>query len=1298
MEENLGIIDIQVYFPRYYISQYDLEEYDKVPHGKYTVGLGQINMSFVDDNEDINSLCMTVLDRLIKKNNISLNQISRIEVGTETLIDKSKSVKTNLMDLFKETNNNDIEGITVINACYGGISALLNTFNWMFSKFYDNKYAIVICGDVASYGKGPARPTGGCGTIGVLLGRGGSLMIENIRASFMKNAYDFYKPNPVSEYPTVDGHHSLDCYLEALYNCLENYINKKGNINYDKDYFGFHCPYSKLVEKAFYQLKCFQIYHNYNNNISEIYNYIKNLSSEVIKEINEKEGKFWKLAKSTQDIIKNQFNNDFKLLIEPGLFLCKQLGNLYTGSIFGFLLSLLLNLSQKNQSLVGSRIFLFSYGSGLASTLLVLDVDNEKYKKIINNNKDIFKRLNERIKITPFLYESILLKKEKLYLKNDYLPQGKTEDLFEGTFYLTKVDNLWKRYYNQKPYKENNNSNADNNNIANNNMNKSGNEKLLQTQNIWSGFRKKNIIERQLQIKKLYDNVDIEQLKTGGLNLLRADNLIENCIGVISLPIGLGLNFIINGQKYSIPMSTEEPSVIAAASYAAKIIGENGGFYTNCDSAYMIAQIMYEFDSKIKNNPKDKNYFLSQTSQIINRNKAEIIKYGNNNICNKMYQRGGGIVDIYIRNLKNQNSNFFSVEIIVNCLEAMGANLLNDIAEKMSKYLSSQKYILQKPILRVLSNLCIYRKATSEFKIDVSSLSSNSVDGYDLANLIVKANLIAKDDPFRASTHNKGIMNGIDAVAIALGQDFRAIEAGVHAYASIDPNNYNYSNYRPLTDYEIITINNKKYLYGKLTLPIAVGTVGGVINSNIAYENNMKLLGKPNSEQLCQIMVSVGLAQNFAALRALVSEGIQKGHISLHAKNIAYRAGTPDHLIGDVVNFMKSSGSINEDTAKKYLESIQLYSKIRKKNGKSENGNYNKNKLSNFFIDVNFNFLKYPIKMNILINSKITPEINFKLLATSANSNDNNNDERINIISNDLFGKKQKSVWLYEFMTLIHSLDLFKNTLQEIYQIKYKVKLCVILFFTLTNNLLKIDSKEGVVSNFIVEMLKEKYINGNFESLFNLIPESDSNKNISLEFGMTVILELYEIYLFYIDNYLTNKKHIMNLIKKEVNQSLNNFVRLKDYKNNKKINSIQNFEEYFELRLTRLNGIVLLLIDYGFSNEHYTEEEIKNFICLGRYSEIQITLYRDFAKVKNYTEKSFNSYKIFQNFLNEKGIHDNKIIKEKYFKIKDKEIEQLTENIKKININGENGLTIKEKIDKKLKMYYSETKLNEIKL
>ena len=1282
MKENLGIIDIQIYFPRYYVSQYELEEYDKVPHGKYTLGLGQTNMSFVDDNEDINSMCLTVLDKLIKINKISLNDISRIEVGTETLLDKSKSIKTYLMDLFKNTHNNDIEGVTVINACYGGISALLNGFNWIFSKYYDEKYAIVICGDVACYAKGNARPTGGCGTIGVLLGKGGSLLLENIRASFMKNTYDFYKPNPVSEYPTVDGHYSLDCYLEALYNCLTNFIQKGGVINYVNDFFCFHCPYSKLVEKAFFQLKCFELFHFISKGITNIDNVSKTINKDIIEEIMEKSGKFWKITKIMQDKIKNIFLTEFKNKIEPGLYLCKQLGNLYTGSIFGFLLSLLLNsINNKNQSLVGSRIFLYSYGSGLASSMLVLDIDNEGYRKIIKNNSDIISRLKNRIKISPYLYESILLKKEKLYLKNNWIPSGDNSDLFSETYFLAKIDNLWRRFYNKKETTKINNTNnyeETKTNIQNNQHQK------LNEKDIWKGFYKKNILERQIQIKKIYDDVDIEKLKTGGLNLLRADNLVENCIGVISLPIGLGLNFVINGQKYSVPMSTEEPSVIAAASSAAKLIAQNGGFFCSSDNPYMISQILYEFEN---NDIENKTYYLKNLSKIVKRNKKEILKYGNKNICSKMFIRGGGLIDVYVRNI-NEKSKFFAIEFIVNVLEAMGANLLNEVAEKMSIYLNTQKYIPQKPILKVLSNLSIYRKTTSEFKIKISTMNYKYIDGRDIANLIIKANDIAKNDVFRAVTHNKGIMNGIDAVAVALGQDFRAIESAVHAYASLNPkNNYSYGNYQPLTDYFIENINNEKYLYGKLTIPLAIGTVGGAINSNEVYKNNFKILGNPNNEVLCQIMVSVGLAQNFAALRALVSEGIQKGHINLHAKNIAYRAGTPDHLISDVVAFMKERESFNEDTAKRYLDSILLYSKIRKKNGdKIFSGTENNKKLSCFYIDLNFEFLKKPIKMNFLINSKIKPEINFGLLTTGATNHDN----RVGRICNDLFGNKTIKDWLYEFMILVHELDLFKTKLEEIYQIKYKLKICVILFLTISSNLLK--KNHDLLSNFINELIQEKYHNkaNNFSELYKLIPDSSTVENVSLEFGMTVILELYEIYLFYLENYLENHKTLIKIIKQEVILSLKNFIKLSEFFTlNKKINNLKEFEEFFEIRLTRLNAIILLLIDLGFSEYRYNEEEINNLICLGRYAEIEITLYRDYSRKNSYSQKeTFNSYLLFCKYLNENGVTDETIIKKTYFEIKNKEIENLIEKISKININGENGLTIKKKIDQRIKNYY----------
>ena len=247
----------------------------------------------------------------------------------------------------------------------------------------------------------------------------------------------------------------------------------------------------------------------------------------------------------------------------------------------------------------------------------------------------------------------------------------------------------------------------------------------------------------------------------------------------------------------------------------------------------------------------------------------------------------------------------------------MGANLLNTIAEYTSIYIES--LIEGKIILKILSNLSIFRKSTAEFKIPLANMTYKNIPGEEIAKRMIYAYDLACLDHFRAATHNKGIMNGIDSVALALGQDWRAIEASAHAYATLDQN-YNIDRYKPLTFYKIIEVKGTHYFYGSLTLPLSCGVVGGAINSNDNYKNMYKILGNPNSQELSQIMVSVGLAQNFAAIRALVSEGIQKGHMSLHARNIAIRAGVPDRLVDDVVNFMKINKTYTEDSAKYYIE------------------------------------------------------------------------------------------------------------------------------------------------------------------------------------------------------------------------------------------------------------------------------------------------------------------------------------------------------------------------------------------
>ena len=282
--KNVGILAMDVYFPTQYVDQNKLEQFDKVSTGKYTIGLGQSKMAFCLDNEDINSICLTVLSNLMHKYSIKPTEIGRLDVGTETLIDKSKSVKSTLMSLFEKSGNTDIEGIDNVNACFGGTAALFNAINWIESSYWDGRYAAVVMGDIAVYAKGNARPTGGAGAVAFLIGPNAPLVFERgLRATHIAHAYDFYKPVMDSEYPLVDGKLSVVCYLNALDKCYQLYkrkfrvladsdeINNNGGrkkrvkpCDDDKDEQGFglgsadaflfHSPYCKLVQKSFARL------------------------------------------------------------------------------------------------------------------------------------------------------------------------------------------------------------------------------------------------------------------------------------------------------------------------------------------------------------------------------------------------------------------------------------------------------------------------------------------------------------------------------------------------------------------------------------------------------------------------------------------------------------------------------------------------------------------------------------------------------------------------------------------------------------------------------------------------------------------------------------------------------------------------------------------------------------------------------------------------------------------------------------------------------------------------------------
>lgn len=268
---NVGILAMDVYFPRFYVAQSDLERYNGVPAGKYTIGLGQDAMAFTGDREDVNSIALTCVTGLLEKYAIDPNEIGRLEVGTETLVDKSKSTKTVLMQLFADSGNTNIEGASTINACYGATAAVLNAIDWVESSAWDGRYAIVVAADIAVYAKGTARPTGGCGGIAMLIGPDAPLAIDSkTRVTSACHAWDFYKPDPTSEYPTVNGILSQTCFVQSLDDCYLRFCAKNEQVaaRYSKpsaenasfdvssvDFVVFHSPYNKLVQKSFARVR-----------------------------------------------------------------------------------------------------------------------------------------------------------------------------------------------------------------------------------------------------------------------------------------------------------------------------------------------------------------------------------------------------------------------------------------------------------------------------------------------------------------------------------------------------------------------------------------------------------------------------------------------------------------------------------------------------------------------------------------------------------------------------------------------------------------------------------------------------------------------------------------------------------------------------------------------------------------------------------------------------------------------------------------------------------------------------------
>ncbi|RKF71401.1 Hydroxymethylglutaryl-CoA synthase [Golovinomyces cichoracearum] len=449
---NVGIKAIEIYFPNQCVDQAELEKFDGVSEGKYTIGLGQTKMSFCDDREDIYSFALTVCSNLLRKYNIDVNTIGRLEVGTETLLDKSKSVKSVLMQLFAENTN--IEGVDTLNACYGGTNAVFNALNWIESSAWDGRDAIVVAGDIALYAKGNARPTGGAGAVALLIGPNAPVVVEpGLRGTYMQHAYDFYKPDLTSEYPIVDGQFSVRCYTEALDACYKAYNKREvvlklmsnGSTNgtthadgytppLDRfDFMTFHAPTCKLVAKSYARM---------------LYNdFLVTPSAEIFEQVPADLKDMEYASSLTDKLVEKTFmgltKKRFNERVLPSILAPTMCGNMYTASVYSGLVSLLSIVD--SATLQGKRIGIFSYGSGLASSLFSCKIvgSTETMQKTLN----LKERLAARKTMPAIMYDEMCEMRKKAHLQKNYIPLGNVETIVKDTYYLSSVDEMFRRKY-----------------------------------------------------------------------------------------------------------------------------------------------------------------------------------------------------------------------------------------------------------------------------------------------------------------------------------------------------------------------------------------------------------------------------------------------------------------------------------------------------------------------------------------------------------------------------------------------------------------------------------------------------------------------------------------------------------------------------------------------------------------------------------------------------------------------------------------------------------------------------------
>jgi len=412
-----------------------------------------------------------------------------------------------------------------------------------------------------------------------------------------------------------------------------------------------------------------------------------------------------------------------------------------------------------------------------------------------------------------------------------------------------------------------------------------------------SGFYKHDVATRREMVGKLANLSEdaLEALASGGgLSEEAGDHMIENVVGMMSLPVGVATNFIIDGEHWLIPFCVEESSIVAAASNIAKRAAPCGGFTTDCDPPMMIAQI------QVVDVPD-----MDAAEAAVQAAEGELIEFLND-IPSTMIRLGGGCKRIETRRLETEGGPMLILHLVVDVRDAMGANAVNTMAERVAPRIEA--LTSGKVVLRILSNLAAHRLARASVRLSPAAISSkgDATEGAEVIEGVISAFEFADADPFRATTHNKGIMNAISAVAVACGQDWRAIEAGAHAWAAMT------GRYRSMTKW---WKDEEGWLCGSIEVPMAVGTVGGASKVHPVARANLEMLSVSSAQQLAGIMVCAGLAQNLGAMRALATSGIQAGHMKLHLRNMAVSAGAEGDEIQAVATAVRESGQPVTQTA-----------------------------------------------------------------------------------------------------------------------------------------------------------------------------------------------------------------------------------------------------------------------------------------------------------------------------------------------------------------------------------------------